>query len=174
MALPGSLLDIDEFAARTIAPASIVYGDWIDPSGSFTDPIKAAKREAHQTFVRSRLVIETSRLYARLRKRYAIPFVAPFPEIACGWLEAVVTPSVYRRRGIDPTDEQIVSLDALAAKALEEQKEAADSKDGLYELPLRQDLPSTGVDHGGPLGYAEADPYEWRDRQREILVGGGC
>ena len=51
MSLAGSYLDRDEFAARTIAPTSLVNGDFIDPTGAFTDPVKIAARVAWRTFV---------------------------------------------------------------------------------------------------------------------------
>jgi len=171
MPLAGSLLDLDEFAARTIAPASMVMGDFFDPTGAWTDATLIAKRTAHRTFVQTQLIIGTSRIYARLRKRYAVPFVAPVPEIACGWLVALVTPMVYRRRGIDPSDEQIESLDAAAAQALDELKEAADSEVGLYDLPLLSTAKGgdDGPTLGGPFGYSEASPYTWTDRQAEAV-----
>ncbi len=46
-------------------------------------------------------------------------------------------------------------------------KEAADSAEGLFELPLRADLETSGVSKGGPLGYTEASPYRWTDRQAD-------
>jgi len=50
--------------------------------------------------------------------------------------------------------------------AVAELKEAADSKDGLFDLPLRADTTATGVSKGGPRGYSEASPYTNLDRQR--------
>jgi hypothetical protein len=171
MALDGSLIDLDEFAALTLAPAAYVYGDFIDPTGAFTDSVKIAKRNAHQAFIRSRLVTETSKLYARLRKRYAVPFTAPYPEVARGWIADLVTPLVYRRKGVDPSDEQIASADALAQTARDEIKEAADSAEGLFDLPIRQDSIDSGLSTavGGPLSYSEPDAYKWTDVQRDAL-----
>jgi hypothetical protein len=171
MALDGSLIDLDEFAALTLAPAAYVYGDFIDPTGAFTDPVKVARRNAHQTFIRSRLVTETSKLYTRLGKRYTVPFTAPYPEVVRGWIADLVTPMVYRRKGIDSSDEQITSADALAEKADGEIKEAADSQEGLFDLPLRQDSTESGLSPvvGGPLSYSEPDAYTWTDVQRDTL-----
>jgi guanyl-specific ribonuclease Sa len=89
--------------------------------------------------------------------------------MAKSWLATLVTPLVYRKRGIDPTDEQIVAADAAAQTARDEIKEAADSETGLFELPLRADTSASGVDRGGPFGYAEASPYTWLDVQREAV-----
>lgn len=167
MALTGSFLDATELAARTIAPTSLVTGDFIDSTGQFTDPAKVAKRTAWQTFVDSQLVIATSRVVARLRKRYDVAqLVAPYPEIVLGWIVAEVTPKLYKRRGWDPSDAQSVDVLEDAQQALTEQKEAADSNDGLYELPLRQDLQTSAVSQGGPFGYAEQSPYTASDLQR--------
>jgi hypothetical protein len=164
----GSYLDRDGFAARTIAPTSLVTGDFIDPTGQFTDPVKIAKRAAWQTFVDSQLVIESSRINARLRKRYLVPFADPCPEIVAGWLAAVVTPKLYERRGWDPSDAQAQSILADAERVLDEQKEAADSEEGLFDLPLRQDSSTSALGVvGGPFGYSENSPYVWSDAQRD-------
>lgn len=169
MALTGSYLDLDEFAARTIAPSSLVFGDFFDPSGEWDDPDKVAKREAWHTFAKSQLVIETSKINSRLRKRYAVPFDAPVPEIVLGWLALRVTPKLYERRGWDPSDAQAQSILADAQAALDEMKEAADSADGLFDLPLKQDEAESAVVKGGPISYSEASPYTWTDRQREAV-----
>lgn len=169
MALAGSYLDRDEFAARTIAPTSLVQGDFIDPTGAFTDPVKIAARVAWRAFVDATLIIETSKIDARLRKRYAVPFAAPFSEIVRGWLTAIVTPILYRRRGWDPSDLQQADIIAEADKALAELKEAADSNEGLFDLPLRQDNAASAITQGGPYGYAEPGPYDWIDVQRDLV-----
>jgi hypothetical protein len=166
MALAGSYLDLDGFAARTIAPANLVDGSFIDPTGLFTDSDLVARRTAWVTFVESRLVINTTRINARLRKRYAAPFADPVAEIVLGWLADMTTPELYKRRGWDPSDAQADAILADAARVLEELKEAADSADGLFDLPLRQDKQgTTGVVRGGPFVYSEPGPYDWMDVQ---------
>lgn len=171
MALVGSYLDRDEFAARTIAPASIVHGDFIDPTGAFTDPVKVQKRVAHRAFVDSQLIIWTSKINARLRKRYAVPFASPISEVVLGWLVAVVTPLVYEKRGWDPSDAQAARIIEAASAAETEMQEAADSETGLYDLPLRQDNPTSAIEPtaNGPFVYSEASPYEWMGVQREAV-----
>lgn len=169
MSLSGSYLDVDEFKARTIAPSSLVDGDFLDPTGAFDDPDKIAARASWRTFVESQLRIETSRINARTRKRYAAPFADPVSEIVLGWLTSLVTPKLYERRGWDPSDAQAQSILADADTARAEMKEAADSVDGLFDLPLRQDSGTTGVAKGGPLVYSEASPYEWIDVQRAAV-----
>lgn len=158
MALANSYLDFTGFKERTIAPASLVDGVHL-PVGPL--------RVAWVTFVERQLVTETSRINARLRKRYAVPFGDPAPEIVCDWLTARVTPKLYMRRGWDSSDEQADDVKAAAAVALEEMKEAADSETGLYDLPPLNTSTETGVNQGGPFVYSEATPYEWLDVQRE-------
>ncbi len=118
-------------------------------------------------------------LDARLAKRYATPFsevVGETPSVVEGWLADIVTIRVLNKRGVTPQDEQYVELKAAAEAAKAAAREAADAKEGLYELPLRQTLPgANGVSRGAPLGYSEGSPYEWsslqRDRARDEGVG---
>jgi hypothetical protein len=164
MPLANSYMDVAEFKSRTVASSNLVDGAHIPADW-------AVERAAWVTFVESRLVIETSKINARLRKRYAVPFTAPVPEIVLGWLAALVTPKLFERRGWDPSDKQaeIIIGDATAAAA--EILEAANSDVGLFDLPLRQDNAETGIVHGGPFGYSEASPYVWTDEQIETVRG---
>lgn len=171
MSLSGSYLDRDEFAALSTAPTSLIAGDFLDPSGTWDAPHEA-KRAAWRAFVDAQLVAESAKMNARLSKRYAVPFDASAaPQILRTWLAAVVTPLVYRKRGIDPSDEQIASAEKAADDARTEMREAADSETGLYEIPLRADNATSAVSRGGPFGYSEASPYEWLDVQREAVRG---
>ncbi len=122
-------------------------------------------------FVDMRILIRTSYINARLRKRYGnngtnstLPFTAPIPEVVLGWLTALVTLDVLRKRGINPNDPQAEMYKTDFDTAMAEIKEAADSKDGLFDLPTGTPDPEDGessVTTGGPLGYAEASPYAW-------------
>lgn len=167
MALTGSYLDVDGFKSRTIATAALVDGTHIPPS-------LTAERAAWTAFVQSRLVIETSKINARLAKRYAVPFATP-PEIVLGWLTAKVTVKLYQRRGWDVSDAQAQEIIDDAKEADTEIKEAADAENGLFDLPLREDQsPETSaiaLDRAGPLAYSEASPYDWIDAQTEALRG---
>jgi hypothetical protein len=152
-----SPLSLAEFAVRSAMPDGDVY----------------ALEQAQPGFIAARLEFRTGWIYARLGKRYAWPFVAPAPDTFLGWLTDLVTYDAHVKRSQNPGSEPHYEQMATDAKA--EIKEAADSKDGLFDLPLRQDLPgSSGIALGGPLGYSEASPYTWIDRQRDAVRGGGC
>lgn len=100
---------------------------------------------------------------SRLRKRYAVPFASPYPEAVLRWLGDMLTEVAWLRRGVDPSDPQWVRVEQLANTAREEIKEAADSNDGLFELPLATG--ATAVSKGGPRVYSEQSPYVAADQQ---------
>lgn len=122
-------------------------------------------------FLARRLSKTSAMIDARLAKRYAVPFADPPPEAVQRWLTAIVTRDAYLKRGIDPNDLQWPDIVAAANAALAEITEAADSEKGLFELPLRADLPSTSAaTKGGPYGYSEASPYVAFDVQRDAGI----
>ncbi len=144
-------LTLSTFRARTLmAPVEVDYVETDSPG-----------------FVESRIAIRTSWMHQRLRKRYgkSLPFAAPVPEIILGWLVVLVTIDVMRRRGMNPQDPTAAQFVDDATKAEAELKEAADSKDGLFDIPTGDDGDSA-VTTGGPLGYSEASPYVWAVRER--------
>lgn len=102
---------------------------------------------------------------ARLAKRYATPFGAPAPGIVVRWNVLLTTPLCYGKRGTNTELYEKFEGQALEAKA--EVREAADAKDGLFDLPLRADSEVTGIVKGAPLAYHERSPYEWMGRQSE-------
>lgn len=112
----------------------------------------------------------SSRMNARLAKRYAVPFiVVPYPDIVQEWLAHIVSWRCYLKRGVNSLDSEASEYKAQHDQALNEIKEAADSNVGLFELPLRQDEPGVeGVTRGGPVAYSEQSPYVWTDIQAEI------
>ena len=124
-------------------------------------------------FTLTRITIWTSYINARLRKRYGnagegsvVPFATP-PESVLGWLTALVTLDVLRKRGLNPADPAAEMYAKDVERAMAELKEAADSKDGLFDLPAVDDGDSA-VTTGGPLGYSETSPYVWADIERNI------
>lgn len=123
-------------------------------------------------FVTQALAQNQAHIESRLRKRYDIPFSQPFPEAACRWLAKITTLSCYEKRGFNPGSEQDKEgIIASATTAEAEISEAADAKDGLFELPLREETPDvSGVTKGFPLGYSEASPYVAFDRQLDAAI----
>lgn len=115
------------------------------------------------------LTTVSSRFDARLAKRYNAPFQAPYPTVIQEWLAHVVSWRAYLKRGVNSLDSEASEYKTQHDTALKEIEEAANSETGLFELPLRQDLPDgTGVSRGGPFAYSEQSPYVWMDQQAEI------
>jgi len=106
---------------------------------------------------------------ARLRKRYSVPFRLPYPDTVRDWTARLVDPLVLKKRGIDATDEQFLSIDADAAAARDEIREAADGAEGLFDLPALDTADASAISKGAPLGYSETSPYVWMDET--ALVG---
>jgi hypothetical protein len=118
-------------------------------------------------YVEARLAANSAWLDARLLKRYVVPFSAPYPEIVLSWLERLTTRDCYLRRGFTLGSAQDQTILDRAKDAEAEIKEAADSKDGLFDLPVNDtNHGASGVAYGGPLGYSETSPYVWTDEQR--------
>jgi hypothetical protein len=155
-------LTVSEFKVLTVMPS-----EFVDAIETVTPGWTAAQ-----------LALESARMDSRLSKRYAVPFVAPIPAAVQGWLSAIVTVRAYMKRGFDPTDQQALEYKAQADAAIADLKEAADSNDGLFDLPLRADTTATGIAKGGPRSYSETSPYVFADRQvavgrNEDAAGGG-
>jgi hypothetical protein len=149
-----SYLSIDEFKVRSAMPAEDI------------DLVVAGV--GGEDFVNATLEDWSGEINDRLRKRYATPFAAPPPRIVLRWLRTLATPDIFRRRGCNPSDPTLLLYEKDKDAALAELREAADAKDGLFELPLRDDAQGTpGVTAGGPLGYSETSPYRWTDQQAE-------
>lgn len=143
-------LTLAEYKARALVPSV------------FVDDIE----DSEPGWTAAQLDFLSAYIDARLRKRYAVPFESPFPLTAQLWLEALVTERVLLRRGVDATDQQAAHLFSLAQTARTELQEAADSKEGLYELPLNAGDTDDGVTKAFPLSYVEVSPYTWLTNQR--------
>jgi len=118
------------------------------------------------------IALSVSRIFdARLFKRYKTPF-DPVPEVVRWHVAHVVVAALWKKRGFNPGSEQDALIERSKDEALAWLKEAADSKEGLIELPLREVAPdATGVVRGGPLGDSEQSPYDWVDKQTEAANG---
>lgn len=88
----------------------------------------------------------------------------PVPRIVLMWLATMVAYDCYDKRGADPQEPTFARRLKEYERAEEQLKEAADSKDGLYDLPAT-DGGDTAVVTGGPLGTSEQSPYTWQKRQ---------
>jgi hypothetical protein len=117
-------------------------------------------------WVDAQLIAWSRAIDARLAKRYETPFLVPAPMMVQLWLARIMGERVYLKRGIDATDGQYQLIAADSAAAWTEIREAADAKDGLFELPLREDLTEGGVTKGAPIGVGEQSPYAWTTKQR--------
>lgn len=148
---PPTYLTVNEFKDLTVAPAFYV------------DEIEAAE----SGWTEKQLASWSRYIDARLSKRYSTPFGSPYPGAVKGWLSRLVTLRVYYKRGIDPTDAQFEAVSRDSDAVVEELREAADSKEGLFGLPLREDDQSSGITKGAPLHYVEQSPYQWPSLQRD-------
>lgn len=97
---------------------------------------RAAVTDSSVDWIAEQLAIESSYIDSRLRKKYAVPFIAPFPRVVIGWLVALVDRLVALRVGYNPTNTDGEEYKALAEAAIAELEEAAKSADGLYDLPI--------------------------------------
>jgi hypothetical protein len=146
--LPG-LMTVAQFRARTTMPQSDV--DYIEA----TEP----------GFLQTTLDDWTEEIEARLRKRYSVPFsrTSP-PRTALRWLTKLATRDAYHKRGYNPSSaSDREAVESSADKAMEELTEAANAKDGLFDLPTPTD--ASGVTQGNPLAYTESSPYTWTSVQ---------
>lgn len=116
-------------------------------------------------FIDAQLLTVSDWLDARLRKRYLVPFVAPYPVAARGWLAKIVTPRVWLKRGVDPTDAQWPVIQQDATDAIAEVTEAANSDVGLFDLPVAPGASLSAISQGNTSVYSEQSPYAWTDVQ---------
>ena len=126
-----------------------------------------AIENVHSGWVAQQLSSWSQWIDSRLRKRYAAPFASPYPEAVLSWLARIVTLRCYLRRGVDPTDQQFAEIKADADTAVAEIKEAADSNEGLFDLPLLDAVDVSAIVKAGPRVYSEASPYVFADVQRD-------
>lgn len=107
-------------------------------------------------------------LDSMLAKRYPAPFVEPYPEVLRYQAAQLLVQRIWRRNGDSPTNQSKTDdINEAAAAAMAWARDAANSKDGLVELPLRGDTSVSGVALGGPMSYSEKSPYTWTDVQAD-------
>lgn len=144
-----SYLDLDEYKLYSVLPAvdiddvETIQEGWIDRK------LRSISRAVD----------------SRLRKRYSVPFESPYPDAVCDWVARIMDPMLLKKRGVDATDEQFVSIDEDAKAAREEIKEAANAEEGLFDLPAADAADASAISKGAPYGYSEASPYVGMDVQ---------
>jgi hypothetical protein len=94
-----------------------------------------------------------------------VPFAAPYPEAVKDWVARLMDPLTLKKRGVDATDEQFLSIDEDSKAAREEIKEAADAEIGLFDLPVLDSADASAISKGAPLAYSETSPYVGGDVQ---------
>lgn len=147
-------LTFAEFKARTVL------------NNADVDLVNTKKADFFETC----LADESAWIDARLCKRYGVPFTAPVPSAVFRWLVQIVTFKACLVLGWSPESAQDAWIKDQHDLAIAEVKEAADSETGLFDLPRRQDLTTSGITKAGPLGYSEASPYTWTTRQAEMAA----
>lgn len=92
----------------------------------------------------------------------------PVLEAVLGWITVLVDDRVMRKRGRNASDPAMVDLIADVTRVRGEIKDAADGKDGLFDLATNEDALSA-ISAGGPLAHSDQSPYEWVDRQARAV-----
>ncbi len=133
---------------------------------TFVDDIEAAE----PGWTQAQLDHWSSWIDSKLRKRYAAPFSSPYPVTVQSWLQRIVTHRCYLKRGIDATDQAILTVQEDAQAAIQEVFDAANPQSAIADLPLRADTTATGISKAGPRSYTERSPYTWSDEQRKAAA----
>jgi hypothetical protein len=88
----------------------------------------------------------------------------PVAEVILGWLVSLLNLDVMRKRGVNPQDPMVELMVSEVENVRKEVQEAANGKDGLWELPVSEDGGGARTT-GGPMFYSEASPYVSADLQ---------
>ena len=127
--------------------------------------------EANEPDTFSSMSEAVSRLVdSKLLKRYATPFEEPVPESIKLAVAQILSLQIRIRIGFDPgsmQDEQIVKARDDAMTWLEQ---AANAKDGLVELPLREpdegQKDATGVARRKSRAFSYRNAMDWHQAQK--------
>lgn len=109
---------------------------------------------------------------SKLVKRYAIPFVPPYPEAIKLHVARAVAWLLWLKRGYNPAGklDELLKADNDASLAWLDQ--AADAQNGLVELPgVDGPLGGSNATKASPLSYSETSPYVWTDVQADVGRG---
>lgn len=119
----------------------------------------------------AKMIVAISRLIdSYLFKRYATPFAEPVPEVVKFHATQILSHQLRVIIGFDPgsrQDEQIVDARNAAFAWLES---AANARDGLVELPLREPAPGErdvgGVARRKARAFSYRRPIDWHRAQK--------
>jgi hypothetical protein len=115
--------------------------------------------QAGQAKVEVWLAERSSKIRARLVKRYAVDFTdpGPTPDVILSWLRDLVDHDVQEYVGGAPEGREDEWIAKRAEKADAEIKEAADAENGLFELPIRNTdkLGASAINKGGPFVHED-------------------
>jgi hypothetical protein len=95
----------------------------------------------------------------------------PIPETFLEWIVAGVSVDVLRKRGVNAQDPQIEQVYERYKEVWGETGEiaqAANSKDGLFDLPDNDADNATNISSAGPISYSETSPYVGADYQEQV------
>lgn len=151
-----SYLDLAGFKSRSIMPSVDI------------DEVETAE----PGFIDQALASRSKWIDAQLARRYVVPFASPYPEAVLDWLTRLVTPLAYNKRGINRSDQQFEEIKEQAKDVGLEVADAANSETGRFDLPLRSNVETSGIERGMPLVYSELSPYTDADMQAEAIRSG--
>ena len=92
----------------------------------------------------------------------------PYPEAALGWIVDGVSVDVLRKHGVNTQDPQIMQVFERFKEVWGPDGEifqAANSQEGLFDLPDNDKDGATDISSGGPLFYTESSPFVSADQQ---------
>lgn len=127
--------------------------------------------QLHPGFIEAHLRKKSGTIDGLLAKNFAAPFDAPYPDKVTEWLQRLVEPIVYLKRGVEQSDAQFATLIEDAKAANEELQNAANASENLWNLPLRSDLPKTDARRPSVLSRSDPTCYDWMARQARQAGG---
>lgn len=121
--------------------------------------------EKEPGWIDTQLQVASGFIDSRLRKRCPVPFTDPAPLAVRGWLAALVTPLIYQRLGVSPTDEQYLDTIKERDRARADLQEAANGSAGLFDLPAIEGQDPSAVSKGFPRHTSQVSPFAWQANQ---------
>lgn len=134
--------------------------------GSYCELPDAHIAGAGSAFVNTQISLCRATIYDQLRRQYDIgAMVTTEPLIVKKWIATMVAPSIYVKRGVDPTDLQFQEYVRKATNAEKAVADAANAEKGLYDLPMLDG--SAAPKRIKVLSKSQADPGAWKREQAD-------